>query len=94
MDIGGYSHKYQGFCENFARPLFVNMERTKTTRGTHSNIIENFPSLLFFLWVTSITEEIQSPKNHVYTTSNWRLEEFQELLQMIPVSMLFIYTRW
>ena len=32
MGVGGYRHKYKGFCENFAFPKSINKERTTIIR--------------------------------------------------------------
>ena len=56
MDISGYKHDYEGFCENFTYPISINKGKTTKTEGIHRNFVGNS---LFSLLVKSFEAEIQ-----------------------------------
>ena len=76
MDIDQYRHSYEGFCENFICPMFINRGRMMTTRGAHASIARIlFSSSYLSLLMKNIKEEIQSFGDHVDITRGWTLEQ-------------------
>ena len=85
-----YMQNYMGFCENFAHPKFINRRRMTIARGTHVILMENSPLSSLALIVTSVEEEILLSNNRVDISRGWTLKQFQELIQMIHISMKFV----
>ena len=50
MDVGRYRYNYEGFYEKSTFQMYVNKERTTTTKGTHPSLVGILSFLLFLSW--------------------------------------------
>ena len=39
MYVGGYRHNFEGLCEKFNYPIFINKERTLITQVGHASLM-------------------------------------------------------
>ena len=50
MDVGRYTHNYEGFYEKFTYQMSINRRRMTTTKGDHTSLVRIFSFLLFLSW--------------------------------------------
>ena len=57
MEVGGYTHNYEGFCENVSYPMSINREIIIITQVAYASLLKNL-SFLLSLLTMSVEEQL------------------------------------
>ena len=66
MNIGGYKHDFEGFCEKFTYLISKNKRRMRTPKCTYAKFVRNSLLSPLYLLVKYIEKEIQSSNDLTY----------------------------
>ena len=67
MDVSGYQHNFEGYCEKSSYQMSIYIERKITTKATHPSLVKNSLVSSVYLFVKNFEEESQPSSINVDT---------------------------